>query len=75
MTLPRPGGGTNRQVDVLIPIVDDAIVEQQQTLIGYIEIASAVDVDNIRLERTATRLIINDNDGKTNIKCLERWEK
>jgi hypothetical protein len=62
VTLPRPGGGTNRQVDVLIPIVDDAIVEQQQTLIGYIEIASAVDIDNIRRERTATQLIINDND-------------
>ena len=54
-----------RQVEVEFPIVDDEIVEPQQSLVGYIEIANAVDIDTITLGRTATRLIINDNDGKT----------
>ena len=54
-----------RRVDVQIPIVDDEIVEPQQSLVGYIEIANAVDTDTITLGRNATRLIINDNDGMT----------
>ena len=54
-----------RRVDVQIPIVDDEIVEPQQSLVGYIEIANAVDIDTITLGRNATRLIINDNDGMT----------
>ena len=62
MTLPR-GGDTIHRVDVNILIIDDEITEQQQILVGYIEIAAAVDTDNIVLGRTATMLIINDDDA------------
>ena len=55
-----------RQVEVEFPIVDDEIVEPQQSLVGYMEIANAVDIDTITLGRTATMLIINDDDGTTN---------
>ena len=64
VTLPRPGGGTNRVVEVIIPIVDDTIIERQETFVGYIEIADAVDPSTISLGITAVQLIINDNDGK-----------
>ena len=64
MTLISGDVSTN-QVDVNIPIVNDGIVEPRQSLVGYIEIADAVDATTIRLGRTATRLIINDNDGMT----------
>ena len=63
ITLPRPGGGTNRQVAVNIPIIDDAINEHQETLVGFIEITEAIDTDTIILGRSAAQLIINDNDG------------
>ena len=62
--LPRPGGGTNRQILLEVPFVDDEINEHPETLVGYIEITSAIDGDTIVLGRTATQLIINDNDGK-----------
>ena len=52
-------------MDVAVPIIDDEIVEAQQTFVGFIEIQEAVDEGTIMLERTATMLIINDNDGKT----------
>ena len=65
VTLP-PGDTTNRQVDVNVPIIDDLIVEAQQTFVGYIQIQGAVDEGTIMLERTATMLIINDDDGKKN---------
>ena len=58
-----PAQGTNRQVELNIPFTDDAINEHQETLVGYIEIASAVDTGTITLGRTATQLIIDDNDG------------
>ena len=53
-----------RQVDVQVPIIDDAIVEAQQTFVGFIEIEEAVDEGTIMFGRTATMLIINDDDGK-----------
>ena len=58
-------------MDVDVPIVDDGIVEPQQSLVGYIEIANAVDPDTIRLARSATRLIINDNDSMTIISACK----
>ena len=66
VTLP-PGDLDNRQVDVAVPIIDDEIVEAQQTFVGFIEIQEAVDEGTIMLERTATMLIINDDDGKTSV--------
>ena len=66
VTLP-PGDTNNRQVDVNVPIIDDLIVEAQQTFVGYIHIQDAVDASTIMLARTATMLIINDDDdGKKN---------
>ena len=64
ITLPHLGAETNRQVLLEIPFVDDEINEHPETLVGYIEITSAVDSETIVLGRTATQLIINDNDGK-----------
>jgi hypothetical protein len=61
VTLP-PGDTNNRQVDVNVPIIDDLIVEAQQTFVGYIHIQDAVDASTIMLARTATMLIINDDD-------------
>ena len=63
ITLPNPAGGTVRQVELEIPIIDDMILEHQETLVGFIEIANAIDVGTIELGRTAAQLIINDNDG------------
>ena len=63
ITLPNPAGGTVRQVELEIPIIDDMILEHQETLVGFIEIANAIDVGTIQLGRTAAQLIINDNDG------------
>ena len=60
VTLPGP----NRQVSVSIPIVDDMINEHQQTFVGYIVIADAVDPGTIEIGRSATQLIINDNDSE-----------
>ena len=59
-TLPGP----NRQVQVSIPIVDDMIIENQETFVGYIVIAEAIDPGTIELGRSATQLIINDNDSE-----------
>ena len=64
VTLLRPGGGTNRRVEVNIPIVDDTIIEHQETFVGYIEIADAVDPSTISLGVAAVQLIINDNDSE-----------
>ena len=57
-------GGLNREVLVEIPIVNDTINEHQETLVGYIEVTSAEDPGTIVIGRSATQLIINDNDGK-----------
>ena len=65
VTLPRPGGGFRRQVEVEVPFVNDEINEFQETYVGYIVIDDAVDRDTIVFQRTATQLIINDNDGKS----------
>ena len=46
-----------------IPIIDDAINEHQETLVGFIEITEAIDTDTIMLGRSAAQLIIDDNDG------------
>ena len=64
ITVPRLGAGINRQVLLEIPFVDDEINEHPETLVGYIEITSAVDEETIVLGRMATQLIINDNDSK-----------
>ena len=63
ITLPNPAGGTVRQVELQIPIIDDMILEHQETLVGFIQIANAIDEGTIQLGRTAAQLIINDNDG------------
>ena len=63
MILPRSSSGPDHQVDVYISLVDDSIVEAQQTFVGYIEVVDAVDTDTITLGRTAAMLIINDDDG------------
>ena len=63
ITLPNPAGGTVRQVELEIPVIDDMINEHQETLVGFIQIANAIDEGTIQLRRTATQLIINDNDG------------
>ena len=64
VTLPRPGGGTNRVVEVIIPIVDDTIIEHQETFVGYFVIADAVDPSTISLGVAAVQIIINDNDSE-----------
>ena len=63
ITIPRPGGGTNRQVMLEVPFIDDNINEHEETFVGYIEIESAIDESILTFARTATQLIINDNDG------------
>ena len=63
ITLPNPAGGTVRQVELQIPIIDDMILEHQETLVGFIEIANAIDAGTIQLGRIAAQLIIDDNDG------------
>ena len=63
ITLPNPAGGTVRQVELQIPIIDDVILEHQETLVGFIEIANAIDAGTIQLGRIAAQLIIDDNDG------------
>ena len=68
VTLPS-GDFPSQQVDVEVPIIDDAIVEAQQTFVGFIQIQGAIDEGTIMLERTAAMLIINDNDGKTINSC------
>ena len=65
VTLPRPGGGFPRQVELEVPFVDDEINEFQETYVGYIVMDNAVDRDTIMFERTATQLIITDDDGKS----------
>ena len=57
-----------------IPIIDDAINEHQETLVGFIEITEAIDTDTIMLGRSAAQLIIDDNDGnKTFLKNISRF--
>ena len=57
-----------------IPIIDDAINEHQETLVGFIEITQATDTDTIMLGRSAAQLIIDDNDGnKTFLKNISRF--
>lgn len=63
VVLPSLQGEVATQVAFQIPITDDLINEHQETLVGYIEISSAIDEDTITLGRTATQLIIDDNDG------------
>ena len=69
ITLPNPDGGTVRQVELEIPIIDDLINEHQETLVGFIEITDATDEGTINLGRTAAQLIIDDNDG------INQWAK
>ena len=52
-------------MDVQIPFTNDEINEHQETFVGYITIESTVDNSTIQLGRTATQLIINDNDSKS----------
>lgn len=66
ITVTIPVEGPLRQVDIRIPFEDDAINEHQETFVGYITIESTVDENTIQLGRTATQLIINDNDSKPN---------
>ena len=66
ITVTIPVDGPLRQVNVRIPFNDDDINEHQETFVGYITIESAVDMSTIQLDRTATQLIINDNDSKLN---------
>ena len=75
VTLPRPGGGTNRVVEVNIPIVDDLINEHQETFVGYIEIVDAVDPATISLGVAAVQLIINDNDSKISSEYMSKFSK
>ena len=63
-------GEVATQVAFQIPITNDLINEHQETLVGYIEISSAIDEDTITLGRTVTQLIIDDNDGNFCIFCL-----
>ena len=64
ITVTIPVDGPLRQVDVQIPFTDDEINEHQETFVGYITIKSTVDSSTIQLGRTATQLIISDNDSK-----------
>ena len=66
ITVTIPVDGPLRQVDVQILFTDDEINEHQETFVGYITIESIVDNSTIQLGRTATQLIINDNDSKLN---------
>ena len=66
ITVTIPVDGPLRQVNVRIPFTDDEINEHPETFVGYITIESAVDRSTIQLGRTATQLIINDNDSKLN---------
>ena len=75
VTLPWPGGGTNRVVEVIIPTIDDLINEHQETLVGYIEIAEAVDPSTISLGVAAVQLIINDNDSKISSEYMSKFSK
>ena len=65
VTLPQTEGGSSREVEVEIPLIDDEIVETYMELFfGYIEIVNAVDMGTIVLGRNTTRLIIIDDDSK-----------
>ena len=64
VTLPQTGGGSSREVEVEIPLIDDEIVETYTELFfGYIKIVNAVDMGTIVLGRNTTRLIIIDDDS------------
>ena len=69
VTLPHPGGGSRREVEVEIPIIDDGTVELDQLFLGYIEIVNAVDNGTIVLGRNTVRLgIIEFSDSKEDLK-------
>ena len=64
VTLPQPGYGSSRVVELEIPLIDDEMVEYQEQFLGYIEIVDAVDMGTIVLGRNTTQLIIMDDDSK-----------
>lgn len=57
-------------MDISIPITDDQIVEHPETFVGYIEITDSIDRGTITIDRNASQLIINDNDGIIEIQSL-----
>ena len=69
VTLPQPGGGSGREVEVEIPIIDDRTVEVDELFLGYIDIVNAVDNGTIVLGRNTIRLgIIEFSDSKEDLK-------
>ena len=68
VTLPHPGGGSRREVEVEIPLIDDRTVERDELFLGYIEIENTVDIGTIVLGRHTIALGIYSYDGKEDLK-------
>ena len=57
-------------VNLLVPIIDDAINERSESFVGYIELVDATDTSTIEFGLRATQLVINDNDGTITLVSL-----